>query len=364
MEEPLFFRQYRFHRQKLILHRASMKRYVATLRAAGVRIKYLEADELSDTGAVAEHLAVWGARKARVVDLCDDWLKRRLISAMQAHGIELELIADPHFLTPQAEIERFTTGKEKLYFTQFYISQRKRLGVMLDRGKPIGKKWSFDPENRKKLPTTVLVPVMDRPPEDEFVREAKQYVRKRFPDALGKDDSFHYPTDHSSACARLAEFVAHRLDLFGDYEDAISVEHATMFHSVLSPALNVGLVSPRQVVDAALARIDCVPLNSLEGFIRQVIGWREFVRLVYLTRGPLQRTRNFWELTQDLPSAFYDGTTGIDPVDHVIRRVLRAGCCHHIERLMVLGNFMLLCDIRPDAVCRWFMELFRGERHG
>jgi len=122
--------------------------------------------------------------------------------------------------------------------------------------------------------------------------------------------------------------------------------------------LNIGLLSPRQVIDAATGQMERVPLNAMEGFVRQVIGWREFVRLVYRTRGRRQRTQNFWRFSRGMPASFYDGSTGIDPVDHVIRQVLRTGYCHHIERLMVLGNFMLLCEIEPDAVYQWFMELF------
>ena len=358
VEDPLFFTQYRFHRQKLILHRASMKRYAAGLLTAGTCVHYIEAAELSDSGAVAARLETWKVDVARVVDPCDDWLTRRLTAGLQARGIHLDRLDDPHFLTPMSEIERFTAGKESLHFTDFYIAQRKRLGVLLDRGKPVGGKWSFDAENRKKLPKALAVPPDPAGTEDEFVREAREYVRARFPNALGYDEPFRYPTDHAGAEARLAEFVAQRLDRFGDYEDAISAEHDVVFHSVLTPVLNTGLLSPRQVIDAALARDDRVPLNSLEGFVRQVIGWREFVRLVYLTRGRGQRTRNFWGLTHDIPAALYDGTTGIDPFDHVVRRVLRTGYCHHIERLMILGNFLLLCDVRPDAVYRWFMELF------
>ncbi|MFM7148340.1 MAG: cryptochrome/photolyase family protein, partial [Gemmataceae bacterium] len=153
-------------------------------------------------------------------------------------------------------------------------------------------------------------------------------------------------------------FVDNRLASFGNYEDSIHSSEDVLFHSMLTPLLNVGLLSPSEVIEAVLARKSSVPLNSLEGFIRQVIGWREFVRLVYITCGGQQRTRNYWGLKLPMPGACYDGTTGILPVDTVIQRVLRLGYCHHIERLMILGNFFLLCDIHPDAVYRWFMELF------
>jgi deoxyribodipyrimidine photolyase-related protein len=355
VEDPLFFRQYAFHKQKLVLHRAAMKRY-----AAGVpRARYIEAGDLDHTGDIVPLVKKAKCDAVRVVDPCDDWLLARLTAACAAGGVTLTVVPDPHFLTPRAEVDAVAAGGGKLFFTDFYVRQRKRLGVLLDpAGKPVGGKWTFDTENRKKLPKTVRPPAPAVPAEDEFVREARRYVRANFPDAPGTDTPYGYPTSAAAARAGLADFLEHRFADFGVYEDAISARERVLFHAVLTPALNVGLISPREVLDAALAQSHRVPVNSLEGFVRQVIGWREFVRLVYLTRGRRQRTRNFWGYTRPVPAAFYTGTTGIAPVDHVIRAVLETGYCHHIERLMVLGNFLLLCDLAPDAVYRWFMELF------
>jgi deoxyribodipyrimidine photolyase-related protein len=359
VEDPLFFTQYRFHRQKLIFHRASMKWYADELKQQGLKVDYVEAIELSDTATVADTLKRLRIRSVQYVDPCDDWLSTRLTAALQRNQIEARALDDPNFLTPTSVIREFTADKKRLFFTHFYIAQRKRLSLLLEKdGKPTGGQWSFDPANRKRLPTAVRIPTIARPERQPIVSDARKYVRERFPEAIGSDDPFGYPISRASAAVWLDQFVRERLESFGDYEDAISTEHDVLFHSVLTPMLNVGLLSPRQVVDAALAQVNRIPLNSLEGFIRQIIGWREFVRLTYLTHGRRQRTRNFWGFDRDIPAAFYDGSTGIEPVDHVIRQVLRTGYCHHIERLMILGNFMLLCDIRPDAIYRWFMELF------
>jgi deoxyribodipyrimidine photolyase-related protein len=350
VEDPLFFRQYRFHGHKLLLHRASMQRYAAKLKKHGRQVRIVESIELDESSQIARILAEMKVRSVRYVDPCDDWLSQRLSRGLAQSGIGAEILADPTFLTPRVE---------GLFFTSFYVAQRKRLGVLLDdHGKPVGGKWSLDRENRKRLPRQFPVPELPRHNESGDISVARRYVRQRFPNALGDDVSFRYPVDHDSAAAWLRCFVNERLPCFGDYEDAMSTEQDVLFHSLLTPMLNIGLLSPQQVIDAALERQDHVPLNSLEGFVRQIIGWREFVRLAYLTRGRRQRTRNLWGFTAPMPSAFYDGTTGIDPVDAVIKRVLRTGYCHHIERLMVLGNFMLLCEIHPDAVYRWFMEMF------
>ena len=356
VEDPLFFRQYAFHKQKLMLHRATMKRYA---RGAFPNARYIDAYQLNDTGDIVELVKAANCQTVRVVDPCDDWLSSKLRAACAAGGVALTIVPDPHFLTPAAEIEAFAAGKEKLHFTDFYIRQRKRLGVLLTpEGKPRDGKWSFDADNRKKLPKTVRPPAPTPPPDNEFVREARRYVRKHFPDAPGRDEPFHYPTSVAEARTWLAEFLDQRFADFGAYEDAISTSDRVLFHSVLTPVLNVGLLAPQEVFEAALRYDGRVPMNSLEGFVRQVIGWREFVRLVYVSHGRQQRTRNYWGHTLPVPTGFYNGTTGIAPVDHAIQAVLHTGYCHHIERLMILGNFMLLCDIAPDDVFRWFMELF------
>lgn len=359
VEEPLLFNQYTFHRQKLIFHRATMMQFAAAIRKRGIKVHYIEAVEMADTAAIARRLKQLQISSVEYVDPCDDWLSTRLAAALEQQEIAASVLDDPHFLTPLSVIRDFAVGKERLYFTGFYIAQRKRLGVLLGKDqKPVGGQWSFDSDNRKKLPKGVSIPTLRRPREGKSVGAARQYVRASFSNAIGADEEFGYPIDHAGAVVWLDAFVHERLASFGDYEDAISAAQDVLFHSVLTPLLNVGLLSPRQVIEAAIAQTEHVPLNSLEGFIRQVIGWREFIRLVYLTRAREQRTCNFWGLTRGIPAAFYDGTTGIEPVDTVIRRVLRTGYCHHIERLMILGNFLLLCDIAPNAIYQWFMELF------
>jgi len=359
VEEPLFLTQYRFHRQKLILHRASMEHFAGQLRRQGRRVRYVERGELDSTGDIAHVLKQLGVMRVQFVDPCDDWLQQRLTAGLTAAGIEFSVLDDPHVLTPWPVFEEFAAGRKRLFFTDFYIRQRKRLGILLDkRGQPLGGKWSYDVENRKKLPSDATIPPVAWPKSTPGARDARHYVQTHFGEATGDDEAFAYPVSPTQARAILDDFLDHRLAQFGDYEDAIHAEEAFLFHSLLAPALNIGLISPREVVDAALERADRVPLNSLEGFVRQIIGWREYMRGVYRLHGRRQRTRNFWNHSRPMPDAFYHGATGIEPVDTVIRRVLRHAYCHHIERLMILGNFMLLCEIDPTAIYQWFMELF------
>jgi deoxyribodipyrimidine photolyase-related protein len=347
----------RIHRQKLILHRASMRAYGEQIRADGYQLDYL------DHGKTWEaHLLQMAPAKVLVADPLDDVLERRLRRAADTHGWQLEFLESPGFLTPAPFLEAHT-GKlrKKPFMANFYKDQRKRMQILMDsRDQPIGGKWSFDEDNREKFPSNHFAPREPRTTASEHVAEAQHYIARHFPDALGLAGDFHYPVTRAEALDWLRRFLEERFEDFGRYEDALSREHRVLFHSVLTPVLNLGLLTPAEIVEEALThgQTHGIPLNSLEGFVRQVIGWREFVAGIYRHRGVEIRRGNYWHHTSPMPRAFYTAETGIPPVDDAIRRVLKHGWCHHIERLMVLGSFMLLCRIHPDAVYRWFMELF------
>ena len=354
VEDPLFFGNdphwpAAMHQQKLMLHRASMKAYAAELAAQGCEVTYVEAHDAwkLPQGISSIHLA----------DPADDVLMRRMRKLAQSCGVSLVVHESPNFLTPATFLAPHLAGKKKPFMAKFYESQRKRMGILLESdGSPTGGKWSFDTENRAKLPKHHVPPMEPLAPANEFTREAAGYVAKNFPHNSGSTKHFAWPVTRADAEAWLDRFIDERLELFGIYEDAISVQHAVLYHSAITPALNIGLLDPADVVARVLEKD--VPMNSKEGFIRQVIGWREFMRGIYVHRGVEIRNGNFWKFDRELPSSFYTATTGIPPVDRVIRQLLDTGYCHHIERLMVLGNFMLLCRIRPNDVYRWFMELF------
>lgn len=368
VEVDLFFKQYPFHKQKLILHRSSMKYYQNYLTKKGYRVEYIDA--MSDESDIASLFSLLKSNGISCVQLYhpnDYLLERRLNRAASKTGIELKLYPSPLFLNNQlSDLELL--GNKKTYFqTPFYIEQRKRRGILLDAGdQALGGQWSFDTDNRKKLPKGYKVPSLSNAAVSDYVKEAVAYVEEHFPNNLGSSRPFswgngqsgYYPCTHEQAREALEVFIEERLSDFGSYEDAMATEHRFMFHSLLSPLLNIGLLEPQQVIDDVLKVFHegKVPLNSAEGFIRQVIGWREFVQLVYKKIGVEQRTRNFWGFTNPIPEAFYRGNTGIVPVDHCIQNLKETGYNHHIERLMVLGNFMLLCEIHPDAVYQWFME--------
>ncbi|MDX1477673.1 MAG: cryptochrome/photolyase family protein [Saprospiraceae bacterium] len=364
VEEFLFFRQYPFHKQKIAFHRASMQAYAAMLRNRDLEVRYIEAQEdIADVRKLFAHLAEEEIAAVHYIDPVDDWLATRVREGSRQCEITVHQYETSLFLNTSDELAAFFgKDKERYFHHDWYVAQRKSTGILIEGDDaPVGGQWSFDADNRERFPADRKPPSVNFPEPDGHYRDAVAYVETHFQDSPGElTEQPLYPWDHHGARAWLEQFLAVRFADFGPYEDAIVKDAGILHHSVLTPQLNTGLLTPKEVVEAALdhAASNDIPINSLEGFIRQVIGWREFIRGMYVFHGGRQRTTNFWGFERKIPAAFYEGTTGIEPVDHTIRKVLDTGYCHHIERLMVLGNFMLLCEFDPDEVYRWFMELF------
>ncbi|MAS56850.1 MAG: cryptochrome/photolyase family protein [Nocardioides sp.] len=366
VEHDLLFRQYRFHTQKLVLHRASMRRFAARLRDRDFEVVHVETDgRTTSRAALARVLRDLAPTSVSVYDVVDDWLSRDLTAALADAGHELtsdDVMESPNFLTTRAQAaDAFSSSsKGQPRMQHFYSWQRRRLDVLMDGDQPRGGKWSYDEDNRKKLPRGHAVPTVTPPERHPEVDEAIAWVTRAFPDNPGTPDTFAWPTSHAEAEVGLEEFLAERFHSFGPYEDALSSRHPHLFHSLLTPGLNVGLLSPRHVLRRALevGEADDVPLASLEGFVRQLVGWREYMRASYHLHGRRLRTRNHLEHARPLAPGWWTAQTGLAPVDHVVGQVLESGYAHHIERLMVLGNAMCLLRTDPEAVHEWFMELF------
>ena len=367
IEDPLFFGTdprwpLRVHWQRLLLHRASMACFAAALQEKGWTVVQQHHDAAADTAGHLELLRLAGYRCFHLADPVDDVLERRIRAFVQRHDCQLTLLPTPMLMTPSTVLEQHFGSGKKPFMAKFYEMQRKRLGVLLDdEGGPLGGRWSFDADNRKKLPKGITVPEEPHCAPSSFVLSARHQLAEENLPRLGSADDFAYPVSHADAEAWLDRFLEVRFQQFGAYEDAISTRHRVMWHGVLTPMLNIGLLTPQQVLDRTLARAESgdVPLNSLEGFIRQIIGWREFMAAMYRRHGGTMRTSNFWQFDdRPIPEAFYTGSTGLPPIDDAIRHALDTGYCHHIERLMLLGNVMLLCGFHPTRIYTWFMELF------
>ena len=362
IEECLFFKQYKFHKQKIAFHRASMKAYQIYLQDLNRTVHYIDSDHvLSDIRQFHKEIKRENIETIHLIEPTDDWLEKRTASLSDC--CKIKTYTNPQFLNSEEDLGGFFRKEKSSFFqTTFYKQQRKKLGILIDEEEnPVGGKWTFDYENRKKYPKNKLPPPVSFPKSSEIWDEAIQYTMNRFsenPGSINKERL--YPITHKEASDWHEQFLEYRFYDFGIYEDAIVKESSILNHSILSPLLNVGLILPTEVLNRTLTFADKedIPINSTEGFVRQIIGWREFIRGMYVCKGSYSRTRNFWGFKGKIPKSFYDGTTGIDPIDQTIKKVLQTGYCNHIERLMILGNFMLLCEFDPDEVYRWFMELF------
>ncbi len=347
MEHPRFFTDFDFHKQKLLLHRASMKDY----ESEKTTIDYIEFDgNLEKPFRDNETLKLYRPE--------DHKLKKWIEERAKKHDTELQFQGSPMFLTSM-DWNKDYFKEDDYSHLQYYRAQRKRLGVMVDQeGKPEGGKWSFDPENREKMPEDHEPPTI---PEfhSKRIEEEKPYIEENFSANPGSLTNFIYPVTREQALENLKDFLKNRLENFGRYQDAIDRDLIYGYHSILSPSLNIGLITPEEVIDKTLKthEREDLPLNSVEGFIRQILGWREFVRAIYHLESKI-KDHDFWNNKNELPDEFYSGNTSIPPIDQAINRIKERAYTHHIERLMVLGNPMLLLELDPDQVHRWFMEMF------
>ena len=344
VEEFLFFKQFNFHKQKLAFHRASMKSYEFDLKSAGYDVRYINtSDPKSDIRVLIEHLFQADIKTIYLSDPTDNWLSKRINESALTFGIDIQQFEHPLFINSKEELaDFFRPDKKKFFQTSFYKSQRKKWKVLLEEnGDPSGGQWSFDADNRKKYPKTKTPPAVHFPNSNSFWKEAVNYTNEHFHNNLGALNDYPiYPFSKEDAVRWLSQFLEQRFHEFGDYEDAIVQQELILHHSLLSPLINVGLLHPKEVIDGAInyASKYHVPLNSTEGFVRQILGWREFTRGMYEVKGSYSRTRNFWGFKRKIPASFYTGTTGILPVDLTIKKVLETRYCQHIERLMVLGR--------------------------
>ncbi|MFD0993584.1 cryptochrome/photolyase family protein [Tenacibaculum geojense] len=361
VEEYLFFSQYNFHKQKVAFHRASMKFYESFLADKGFKVIYVEAsDKRSDVRKLFSFFIDEEITTVHIINPTDNWLEKRIKTFSEQ--ISIQYYENPLFINSKEELSSFfKPNKKKFFQTSFYKNQRTDRNILVTNGEPVGGKWTFDADNRKKYPKDKTPPTITYPKVNKHFKEAIDYVNANFKNNIGEVDSIqYYPTTFKESEDWLQEFFKVRFHDFGAYEDAIVKKEHFLNHSILSPLINVGLLSPLYVIEEAIdfAAKNDIPINSLEGFVRQILGWREFIRGVYEVKGTEERTKNFWNHTRKIPASFYTGTTGIDPIDTTIKKLLKTGYAHHIERLMILGNFMLLCEFDPDEVYKWFMELF------
>lgn len=363
VESPAAFLRHHYHAHKIVLLLSAMRHTAARLQARGIRVERVPLEHgLGFLEGVRSLVREHGVDGLAWMSATDRGIDERLRRFCAKEGLRTRVYPDELFLTPASDLDAWFAEHEGARMEDFYRWQRRRTGILMDGAQPAGRRWNFDADNREPLPKGGIdIPPLPVPAHDELTRGAIADTAELFPDAPGDPEQFWLAVTPDGARGWLADFVARRLELFGRHEDAMAADEPFLFHSILTPYLNTGLLRVQEVVEAALTARERVPLASLEGFVRQVIGWREYMRGAYRAWPHMARVNHF-ALTRPLETWWYTGHDIPDdlpiPVRTVLDRVHRWGYAHHIERLMVLGNWFLLQGYDPRTVYDWFMALF------
>ncbi len=359
------------HPRRVAAFLAAMRHFRDEQERRGLRVHYTELpkDPSLDRGRdfaelLQKDLATLRPKRLRVTRPGDLRVEGQLERAAEEAGVPLEIEPDPHFIDTPESFAEWASGRKEWILEHYYRALRKRTGILMDdRGEPIGGRWNFDEDNRKAFgkrgPGRIPAPRSFTP--DDVTRDVVELVEARFADSPGRLEDFDLPVTRRQARAALADFVSERLPLFGTYEDALWEGEPFLYHSRLSFALNVKLIDPRECIDAAVEALGegAAPINAVEGFVRQLLGWREFVRGVYFATMPDYVERNALRCKdRPMPAVFWDGGTDMRCVADAMSSVLRYGYAHHIQRLMVLGLFAQLLGVHPRRFHEWHMALY------
>lgn len=352
------------HRQRVALFLAAMRHFRLELEEAGWRVHYRDLGSGVPDLGTGLRSALEELRPGRVrLTEAGEWRVAELVTtACASVGVPVDVLPDAHFICSTSEFAELAGGRRQLLMERFYRAMRRKHGVLIDDGQPAGGRWNFDAENRRGFgrggPGNLPPPLRFAP--DSITRAAIRDVSRLLPDHPGQPGDFGWPVTRRDALLALGDFIEHRLPAFGSHQDAMWTGQPYLNHSLLSSSLNLKLLNPREVVGAAEAawRDGCASLASAEGFIRQVLGWREYVRGVYWLHMPGYAARNHWQHSRPLPAWFWTGDVDMNCLRQVIGETLEHGYAHHIQRLMVIGNFSVLAGLLPKDVCDWFLAVY------
>ncbi|MBV9673906.1 MAG: cryptochrome/photolyase family protein [Verrucomicrobia bacterium] len=354
----------RYHKKKLVLVYSAMRHFAADLREAGWKVDYhLLGETPNFQKAIDLHISKYRPERI-VITEPNDWPMQQTLSNLKL-SVPIQFIPTNQFLVGREEFKQWAGRSARLLMEAHYRRIRKKTGYLMRENEPEGGQWNYDYANRSTLrdwqrngkPRSEKNP---RHQPDQATNEVMKLIEKEFEGNPGSTNGFWLPVNRAEALTWLQDFITNRLPHFGAYEDLMVSGEPVLYHSVLSPLLNLGLLSPTECVEAAIEayRKGKAPLNSVEGFLRQIIGWREFINGIYWTRMPGYKELNYLEADLPLPSWFYTAKTEMNCLHQVLKQVIDLGYNHHIQRLMVLGNFFLLSGIRPTEVERWYLEMY------
>ena len=352
------------HKQKIVLVLSAMRQFAEALTRRRISVDYVKLDTPENTGSFTSEVqrAVARHRPRRIVVMePSEWRVQSAVEDWEvATGTPVEVRADTRFFASRARFAAWARGRRGWRMEHFYREMRREHQILMQGEQPAGGEWNYDQANRKRLPARTLPPARLRFAPDAITREVMALVETRYADHFGELADFAWPVTRADALVALDDFVANHLPRFGDYQDAMKAGEPFLFHSLLAPALNIGLLSPFEVCRAAEAawRSGAAPLNAVEGFVRQILGWREYVRGVYWTLMPDYAERNALQAVRKLPVFYWTGDTDMRCMREAIRSTAQYAYSHHIQRLMVTGNFALLAGVAPREIERWYLAVY------
>ncbi len=351
-------------KSKILLFLSSMRSYAEDLKVNNFKIEYRDTEHqqfkdnyVNKLSTALDDLQI---NSVTLFEIEDKFFEKVIIDFFKEKKIDYQFLKSPMFLNSRDDFSRFLKDSKPQMAT-FYRKTRLAQNILIEsNGKPVGGKWSYDAENRKKIAKEVEIPQYPTFLATSHTAELMVTIEREFSDHYGTMDNFNFATNHEQVSDLLDFFLKTKLNNFGDYEDAVTQRDNILFHSTMSPYLNLGLITPKLIIERTINHCKeyDIKLNSLEGFVRQVIGWREFMRGIYQNFSEEMDNSNFFNHKRNMKDSWYEGNTGIPPLDHAINNALNYGWSHHIERLMILSNLMNLCEIKPHDVYKWFMEMF------
>ncbi len=347
-----------WHRQKLALVWSAMRHFADALRKQGYEVDYQE-QASSTRQALRRHLERYRPDRLILMETAEYGRARRLAATARTLGVDVRVVPNTMFVSDRQAFVSWVEDRKRIRLEAFYRDIRRRLSLLMDNGEPAGGQWNYDKQNRQRPSKDMVFPTVPHLEPDAVTSSVLSTVAERS-GLFGELRPFTWPVTHADAKAFFEDFLDHRLDCFGPYEDAMVERSRSLCHSLISPLLNIGLLDPLEVCEKVEARYDAgqARLNSVEGFIRQVIGWREFVYCVYHHFMPAYLQSNFFDADLPLPDFYWTGETSMRCVAEAVQTVRATGINHHIQRLMITGNLALLLGVNPQAVNRWYLSVY------
>ncbi|WP_198319884.1 cryptochrome/photolyase family protein [Antarctobacter heliothermus] len=347
------------HPKKIALIFAAMRKFAAQLRNDGWDVRYAKLDDTGNAGSICGELLRRAEETGATEVIATEPGEWRLINALQHCPLKVRMLEDDRFIASHSEFDNWADGRKALRMEYFYRDMRRKTGLLMEGDKPVGGQWNYDHDNRKPAPDEVThAPLWFEP--DEETKEVLDLVEARFADNFGVLRPFGFATNREQALRALGHFVDHALPRFGDYQDAIQDRNRFLYHSLLSAYINIGLLDVLEVCQAVEKEYENgdVPINAAEGFIRQIIGWREYMRGIYFREGPEYPTRNVLKHSRTLPALYWGAETDMRCMAKAVEQTRDEAYAHHIQRLMVTGNFGLLAGIDPGALHEWYLSVY------